>query len=205
MIQRQIKIWCAVGASAVAGLTGGIPAFAEDQFPGGSVAQALDLIFHGEGGESGLGFTRMKPSFTVPALTGAQLQEVLKGNTLTRGGFFTVYFHPNGTVEGWHGFYPEVEFQRCPRENDPDDGLMLYDGKCVATDLKYTPFTAGASWSIKDGRVCMPKIEGEETGTACYYAALVLNHVVLFTQDGNMIGKGQDLSSGKEIDTIPSR
>ncbi len=202
MVRRQLKLWCALGVGSVAGLAANAGAPAPEDLPGGSVAHALEKIFEGEGGEGGLGFTKLRPSFTVPALTDNQLRQVFTGNTLAQRNSLSVHFGADGKLEGWRGSYNEVDLKKCP-EQDADDGLWLKDGRCLQRGKEQT--VDGASWSVDDGRLCVPDLEGLPGGPTCYYAALVLNNVVLFTEEGRMIGKGKDLLQGKQLAAPPRR
>lgn len=212
MNRSSMKMWSAIGvfsvvgaaAPAVATDTSSAPSTAaQDEFAGGTLSHALDKVFAGEGGEGGLGFTKMTRAFTVPALTTNQLRQVFTGNTLGQNGKIAAHLRPDGTVEGWHNIDTEVKFERCPKVNAEGDGLFIHDDtQCM--QRTFTEFK-NARWSIKDDQLCLPKAAvaaGE--GTACYYAALVLNSVVVFGEDGKMEGKGNSLWRGAVVPKMPA-
>lgn len=203
MIRTKLKLWCALGVSSAAALSASAdePRTSKDEFAGGTLAHALDKIFEGEGGEGGLGFTSMRRSFSVPALTGSQLQQVFAGNTLGQHRWLSMYLQPDGTASGWHGYFKEIERSRCPQQDTDGDGLHLDANRCM--QLTFANYQ-GAKWSVQDDKLCIPNIEGK-SGNSCYYAALVLNNVALFDESGKMIGKGKDLAKGNRVSQPPER
>ncbi|MFC4312444.1 hypothetical protein ACFPN2_25400 [Steroidobacter flavus] len=212
MNRSSLKMWSALGvfsmvgaaAPAVVAETASAPSAAgQDEFAGGSLSHALDKVFAGEGGEGGLGFTKMTRAFSVPALTTNQLRQVFTGNTLGQSGKIAAHLRPDGKVEGWHNVDTEVKFERCPKVNAEGDGLFIHD-ETQCMQRTFTEFK-NATWSIKGDQLCLPKAAvaaGE--GTACYYAALVLNSVVVFGEDGKMEGKGNSLWRGSVVPKMPA-
>lgn len=204
MIRRNIKIWSAAGAVAVGSVAAASAASAADEFTGGTLDYALEKVFAGEGGEGGVGFTKMNRSFSVPALTESQLRQVFSGNTLAAKGRVSAHLRADGTIDGWFSIDEEVKpFSRCPKENFSGDNMFVHDGQCM--HRSFEQFKA-AKWSIKGDQLCVPNSVGfaEAPGAGCYYAALVLNNVVLFGEDGKMVGKGRDLSKGKNVPPMPA-
>lgn len=204
MIRSKLKLWNTLGAVAVSGIVGAPTASAEDEFAGGTLAHALEKIFEGEGGEGGLGFTRMQRAFSVPALTPSQLRQAFEGNTLSQKRRFAAHLQPDGTVEGWYNIDRAVAFERCPSPDVSGDNFYFHsDGKrCM--QRSFQPFQ-NAKWSIKADQLCLPDVvDGKTGGTECYYAALVLNNVVLFGEDGKMRGKGRDLAAGNAVGAMPA-
>lgn len=203
MTQRTLKIWSAIGAFAVGGaaVAATSPANTADEFPNGTLDQALNKVFAGEGGEGGLGFTKMTRNFSVPALSEKQLRTVFTGNTLGVPRKIAAYLRNDGKIEGWYAINtPVTPVERCANQDFNATYLyMTHAGQCM--HRSFAEFK-GETWSIKGEQVCLPESVG--LGKGCYYAALVLNNVVLFDDNGNMVNKGRELAKGKVLPPIPA-
>lgn len=202
MIQRTVKIWSAIGAFAVTGaaVAATPPVNTADEFPNGTLDKALDKVFAGEGGEGGLGFTKMTRSFSVPALSENQLRAVFTGNTLGLPRKIAAFLRSDGKIEGWYAINtPVTPVERCANQDFNATYLyMTHAGQCM--HRSFAQFKT-ETWSIKGDQICLPESVG--LGTGCYNAALVLNNVVLFDEGGNMVNKGRELAKGKVVPAMP--
>jgi hypothetical protein len=187
-----IRIWTTVLASALIGQAAAAETTSPvSDFPGGTVEEAVSKIFDGEGGEGGIGMSRMRPALVIPSLATDQITKAFAGNTLRHDGRFAIHFRPNGSVVGWSTEYLPAAASACPTPKGA--GYMVMDGKC----WKQREFDVSSRWEAKDGKLCMPGIlEDPILPQYCYHAALVLNHVALFNSDGEFTGKGWTLAKG---------
>ena len=193
----HMKIWSTL---ACATLVGGTPAIAQDPradaspYPGGRIEHQVEKMFEGEGGEGGLGMTKMVPSVTVPALRGDQLTKVLTGNTVRSNNRFAVYFAPDGRADGWVIKYKPAAAAACAAKKPVH--FIDDDGTCLGG---FEVPIAGR-WRVRGDTVCMPGLfHGSRIlpkPETCHYMALILNSVVFFTEDGHMLAKGWDLAKG---------
>ena len=207
------RIWASVAVLAGAGCTGlaiaeggeggenGTPSL-ENDFPGGTFATALHKVLEGEGGEGGLGMTRLNRMVTIPALNGAQVWKALEGNTLRRNNAFALTFGA-GTFRGWQHRWEKVDAQRCASAKKGDPTLEMEDGECwhrLDFDIPR------GTWRIEHDMLCTePALIRVAEGQRCVSLALVLDNVALFGADGKMIGKGAELVPGEHLEPVLKR
>lgn len=172
---------------------------ASGDFPNGSFADALNQVLDGEGGQGGLGINPLREgidgwSFTVPALTGTQLTHAVSGNSLRSERHFAIYFATGGTYQGWSLSWAEAPVNQCPSLIGSNYRFM--DGQCwLATDNKLA-----GNWTVDDNRLCLsPGPERVTNGQECVHTALVLNSILFFGSDGQLIGKGSELVRGQDV------
>lgn len=165
-------------------------------FAGGSFAVALAEVLDGEGGKGGLGITPLTYSagqwtFSVPALTGSQLNDAVIGNSLRSERHFALHFDRDGRYSGWSLNWSKASMARCPSKSGSNYGV--FDGECwVATENTLT-----GTWTVRSDQLCMnPAPRGVTEGRDCVRGALMLNSLVFFGPDGRMIGKGAELLPG---------
>lgn len=213
----QIKMWKTLGsatlvAQAFVHLGAVSPAIAQQasapassagapsDYPGGTIEHALEKIFDGEGGEGGIGMTKLMPSFTVPALRSDQLRKAISGNTVRSNNRFAIYFRPNGKAEGWVVKYRPAAASECKPGRS---GHFVDDsGTClVGYDVKID-----GAWRLSNDQICMPGIfhgaQTPPTQESCHYMALLLNNVVFFNTQGDMLAKGWNLAKGDVRDKV---
>ncbi len=194
---KQIKIWKSLGcvalvSQACTSVAAQAPANAPSEFPGGTIEHALEKIFDGEGGEGGIGMTRLTRSFSIPALRNDQIAKVASGNTVRANKRFAVFMSPTGAATGWAVKWKPAAAPQCASKRagfriDEENGQCL-EGYEVAIAGK---------WRAADDKLCMPGIfETKVTAETCYSMALVLNNVVFFDDDGRVMSKGWDLAKG---------
>jgi hypothetical protein len=173
-----------------------------DDFPGGSFDTALNKIFAGEGGESGIGFSPLRQqadgkwSFSVPALDGAQVKQAVSGNSLYRDHSFAIHLSPSGQYEGWQRTWRQEGLDSCPTQGSANYSYILNShGECwVVTDQDVQ-----GGWTIEGDLLCFDPVPSALTNAQCNRVSLVLNSLVLWDPDGHMIGKGNELHKGKSI------
>lgn len=164
----------------------------------GNLDDALKKIFAGEGGEDGAGLTPMWPSVTAPALTGPEIEKVVKGNTLTMKWHYDYYFSPDGTLAGTSSSFEKLgEASKCPKGFVEGEGYsMSSDGK---TCWKIPVAPTQGTWSIKNHQLCMDiKWKGGAKQT-CQYVTILLDDIALFNANGKVDGKGMKLVKGKQL------
>lgn len=201
------KIWSALGVAStcVAASIGGTPALADgeqgisepyDPFQG-NFSRALELMLMGEGGEGGIGISRMRPSVSVPALTGEQIERAVRGNTLAIPYHYALHFETSGDVGGYTVEYqaaPGVE--DCPQPEIRGDDYLYYDGNCsIRTSVPWS-----GKWRVEDDRLCMNVEWPKGSEQDCYYVAFMLNSVALFKSNGQLSAKGHVLKKGMQGD-----
>lgn len=198
---RQTRVWKTLGCAALVacaqlGAAGTAlaqqPAAAPSDYPGGTIEHALEKIFDGEGGEGGLGMTRLTRSFSVPALRTDQVAKVARGNTVRANRQFAVYLAEDGTATGWVNKWKPVANTECATKRD---GFRIDEdnGQC----LERYEVAVNGKWRAQDDQLCMPGIfEKTVPLEKCYSMALVLNNVVFFDDQGRLISKGWNLAKG---------
>lgn len=162
-------------------------------------AKALQKHLAGEGGEGGIGFSASGPEFRVPALDAEQLRMALVGNTVRKDQAVALYFHPNGTVQGWKRDWSKAELAMCPTRLGEDHEIE--NGVCYTAVVN----PIAGRYTIKGNQVCMPAYSGKpQDGEACYYFAFVTKFVMI--GDGKRTyGSGKDLVVGRVLDTFRKR
>lgn len=193
MLKR--KVW--VGISLVAGVTVGAAAGAAPEFPGGNFSAALKKVLAGEGGEGGIGISKMSnQQVTIPALSGANVKEALSGNTLRQNDLFALHFRADGGFNGWEVKWEKVDKARCAA-NAGNENYDVEDGVCwFATTLQQK-----GTWSTKGDQLCtQPALVAASGGSSCVSVALVLDRFALFNDKGDMIGKGNTLVPGENLE-----
>lgn len=163
----------------------------------GRFDRALELMFMGEGGEGGLGLSRMGPTVSVPALTSEQIEKALTGNTLAIPYHYVLHYKSNGRVSGYTVEYaPAPNVSDCPAVEVKGDKYLAYEGACsIRTSVKWS-----GKWKVKNDRLCMDVkwVRGHEKD--CYYVAFMLDKVALFKSNGTLSAKGHVLKKGFQTD-----
>jgi hypothetical protein len=188
------KVW--VGVSLVAGMGVAVAAQDSADIPGGKFSDVLKKVLAGEGGEGGIGMSKMQNgSVTVPALKGAHVKEALSANTLRRDNEFALHFAPQGTFSGWEVKWDKVDVKRCTR--DAGQEYSLEDGDCwFATTLQQK-----GTWTIEGNKLCtQPTLVTATEGNQCVTMALILDKFAAFNDKGDMLGKGSVLLPGEKFD-----
>jgi hypothetical protein len=194
------KVW--VGISMVAGaaaMAQVVVAAGDEEYPGGKFSDALKMVLAGEGGEGGIGLSKMRNrSVSIPALKESQVSEALRGNTLRRDESYALHFDANGTFTGWEIRWDKVAVSRCTK--DAGEAYEMEDGECWhATDVKIPQ----GKWSTRDGMLCTePAMARVAEGEKCVTVFLVLDDIAVFNAKGDMIGKGSELVSGKHLEEV---
>lgn len=213
--KSKLKMWVGVGVGVVVtGVAGTIcaqTAFADGEqgekgekgsaetsgaFQG-KFGRALELMFMGEGGEGGLGLSKMRPTVSVPALTGDEIEKTIPGNTLAIPYHYALQFNKNGKVGGYTVEYKVRDnVNECPKIEDPSDNYLLYEGVCsLRTEVKWS-----GKWKVKNDRLCMSVKWPSGAENDCYYVALMLDRVALFKSNGDLSAKGHVLKKGLQGD-----
>jgi hypothetical protein len=165
----------------------------------GSFDAVLAAVLGGEGGKDGLGLTPMTNnaghwSFNVPALTGPELLKAVAGNSIRSERHFAMYLSANGDYNGWSLSWSKGSMAQCPTGSGPNYGV--YDGECWVG--RENPLTG--RWVVKGDLLCLtPAPVGVTRGQNCVRTALMLNSLVFFDTEGQMIGKGADLLPSKNV------
>lgn len=198
-----------VGTAAVVGTTLLPTAFAADAakpvsdagaakfsaFPG-NLDKAVSNIFAGEGGEGGAGLTAMWPSVVAPALSSADIEKVVSGNTLRTNGHFAWYFAADRSLEGGQTEWTPVERKLCPaKEVETDTVYLGTDGICYS----YKLYPSKGSWSVRDNQLCLNISWATGKKSDCRYLTILLDDLALFDGQGKIDGKGMKLLKGKSI------
>lgn len=209
-MKKATKLWFGLtdgvaraGAAAVVGTALLPTAFAAgdekakySSFPG-DLNKAVSNIFAGEGGEGGAGLTRMWPSVVAPALSNADLEKVVTGNTLSTGGHVAWYFAANRSIEGGFIDWKSTDKSRCPAKEDESDAFYLgTDGVCYT----YTTHPSKGTWSIRDNQLCLNVTWATGKRDDCRYLTILLDDIALFDAQGQIDGKGMKLHKGKAIE-----
>jgi hypothetical protein len=192
----RIKIW-----SSLAVATGGLSAMAHAQtvesaqpsdYPGGTIEKQVEKMLANEGGEEGLGLTKLRPSFSVPALRSSEIQKVVVGNTVGISNNYAYHFEPQGKVRGWLRTWEKKAAAACPMKEGPN--YLLEDGECW--HWKDAPIAS--QWTVRNDKLCIPNVEYERPTRSeyCYAMAVVFNNVVLFNDEGGVVGKAVNLTRG---------
>jgi hypothetical protein len=208
---RNRKIW--VGLSLVAGVGAAAAAphepvrtFLADtgkaeggggDFPGGKFSDVLKKVLAGEGGEGGIGMSKMQGGkLTIPALSGAHIKEALSGNTLRRDNEFALHFAPQGTFKGWEIKWDEVDAARCTK--DAGKEYSLEEGVCwFSTTVQYPTGT----WTMQGDKLCTaPTLVTAAEDNKCVTMALILDKLAAFNDKGDMLGKGSTLLPGEKFE-----
>ena len=208
--ERMTASRCIAMAVICAALTA--PTIAEDQkeekqaeagdFPG-DFDKALSLFHDGEGGQKGIGMSKLWPRVSVPALNEGQLRKLLVGNTFRtpdmvskEGDSIAFYTAPGGSVEAWFTEWDEQKDPRsCPQKEIKGDDFIRKGSTCHKR--RFVDVTG--SWEIKNHRLC-PTLTWQGGGTAqCWYFVMLLNRVALFDDAGEMLGDEKTVEKGKVL------
>jgi hypothetical protein len=169
----------------------------------GNLDNALEKIFAGEGGEAGAGLTPMWPSVTAPALTGPEIEKVVKGNTLTMTWHYDYHFAADGSLAGTNTTFKKLgDASKCPAKIVEGDGYSLSSDKRSCWKTTVVP-TAGA-WSVKNHQLCLDIRWTGGVKQACQYVAILLDDIALFDVTGTIDGKGMKLVKGKQLTKLSS-
>ena len=161
----------------------------------GNFSGALSKLLAGEGGEEGIGTSFSNGNIVIPALNGAQITEAFTGNTLSRKGTFAVHFEAGGQMSGWEYKWEPVADALCAAKSS--EYIKRDDGSCARRAL--FEITAG-QWSVQDGKFCtVPVLTRAANGKDCVSVYVVLDDIALFAE-GAMIGKGNKLLKGKQLE-----
>lgn len=205
---KSIKIWVGVGAcvTLAAAATGheleaaaaNKPERAKGSFVG-NLDSALDNIFAGEGGEGGAGMTPMWPSVVAPALTGPEIERVVKGNTLQLPGHVGYHFTPDHAVQGNYTHWDRLpSASACPVPNVDDSDFYLNPKDNVCWKRKV--LSLQGRWQIRNHQLCLDVAWDGGGKQGCRYVAILLDDVALFDANGAIDGKGYKLLQGLQLE-----
>ena len=205
MQQFKPKMWSAAGLAAAAVATIASPAIAagasapvadptEYVYANGGFDKALSLMLMGEGGENGIGVHKVWPTLSVPALTTAQIQKALTGNSLVIPYHYTHQYKPDGTVGGYSLRDQQVDVKKCPKTEIPGDGYLLYEGVCNQQIKE----PISGTWKAEDNKLCVDMTWGSAGGAikGCYTMFFVMDSVAMVKPDGTVSGKAHALKKG---------
>lgn len=207
MRKRTRKLLCCAAMSVAVPQAGGAYAADSgtdepDDYPGGTVEEAVDLILAGEAGERGMGMTKMWPQITIPALSNDQINTVVAGNTLRANEAVAHFFDESGKVTGWQVEWnplPESQWQRCPRVGVAGDEYYLRDdGTCFEMAVE----EVNGTWKVSDNKLCTDITWSEKRQNDCFHLALVIDRVILFNSHGAPHKKQLRLAAGKAFDLV---
>lgn len=183
------------GETGEAGEGGETGATGQSMFPG-DLDKAITNIFGGEGGEGGAGLTPMWPSVVAPALTGADVEKVVTGNTLRTDGHVAWYFAPDRSIEGGFVEWKATGQENCPAQEDPKDVFYRgLDGVCYT----YKLYSSSGNWSVRDNQLCLDVRWETGVKADCRYVTILLDDIALFDATGKIDGKGMKLLKGKSL------
>jgi len=201
---RSLRIWTGLGVcTTMAALAPATHAASEAARPAavaptfqGDLDHALAKIFAGEGGEEGAGLTPMWPTVSAPALTGPEIEKVVKGNTLTMKWHYDYYFAPDGTLLGTQTSFEKLgDASKCPKGFVEGEGYsMSSDGK---TCWKIPVVPAAGTWQIRNHQLCFDLTWQGGAKRSCQYLTILLDNIALFDANGKIEGKGMKLVKGK--------
>jgi hypothetical protein len=201
-MKKSNKIWFGIGAcvtlGAVATAASDQPTPVKATFVG-NLDRALENIFAGEGGEGGAGLTPMWPSVVAPALTGPEIEKVVKGNSLQLQGHIGYHFTTRNTVEGNYTHWDQLpKASDCPVPNKDDSDFYLNPKDNVCWKRKVLPLQG--SWQVKNHQLCLDVSWTGGKKQDCRYVTILLDDIALFDADGNIDGKGHKLFKGKQLE-----
>lgn len=197
----KTKLWSAATIAATAATLSAtavaqdMPRPSEAVFPSG-FDRALSLMLAGEGGEGGLGVQKVWPTLLVPALDADQITQAVSGNSLTMAYHYTFQFATGGDVGGYNIAYTPVELGRCPTEEVPGDGLLLYEGVCS----QQTNEPISGTWKVEDDRLCINANWASDRVEECFNVFFMLDSVALVKSDGSLWHKAHKLKQGAAPD-----
>jgi hypothetical protein len=197
----RLKIWTSLISATVA-VAANAHAEPASPYPGGTLDHAIEKMFDGEGGEGGIGMSRLTDQVSFPALREDQIKVVASGNTIRSGNRFAVYLRPDGKVEGWSKRWTRVAADACKPNLKPGHTIDE-DGACLSGREE----AVSGVWAVRDGRLCLPSVFEDPTDTAmeperCYGLALVVNNVLPFDKDGKLVRRPMDLAKGDSREKI---
>lgn len=206
MQKFTMKLWSIAGAAAAstalatpAAAEGPAPQTAdptETVYPTG-FDKALSLMLAGEGGENGIGVHKVWPTLSFPALTTAQIQKALTGNSLVISYHYAHHYGADGKVGGYNIRYDPVDVKKCPKKEIPGDGLLLYDGVCSAQVNE----PVSGTWKAENDRLCVSLAwAGSTKIDGCYAMFFVMDSVAMVKPDGTVSGKAHALKKGAAPD-----
>lgn len=175
-----------------------LPVLAMSQEPQPDLDRAMALIFEGRGGEDGIGMSKLWPRLTIPALTSEQITKIVTGNTVRNNESIALYFDPEGTVDSWYVDWAKDESARCPQPEVKDDGFQIRDGVCH----RKTVVPVAGKWQVRENKLCSSLAWLSEKRDQCWNVALVLDQVVLFSDAGEILGRGKQLRRGRALDQV---
>lgn len=193
------KIWTTlIGASlATAAVDASAMETVRGTYPNGTLEHALDKMFDGEGGESGIGMSDLKNgAITVPSLRGAQITRTVSGNTVRSGNRFAAYFAPDGKMQGWILKWSPAAAESCA--SLPNPGFARgEDGACI----KSRELAVEGAWKVEGDKLCAPGIfdspfEPDVAPKRCYSLALVINNILAFDKSGKLARRPLELAKG---------
>ena len=133
----------------------------------------------------------MWPSVTAPALTGPEIEKVVKGNTLTMTWHYDYFFTPDGSLAGTSTTFKKLgDASKCPAKIVEGDGYSLSSDKSC---WKTTVVPTAGTWSVKNHQLCLDIRWTGGAKQACQYVAILLDDVALFDVTGAIDGKGMKL------------
>lgn len=215
-MQTTRKLWLCLGAFSTltvgcteqkapqsASPTGSVPATHQEGTPGradlfeGDFPGAVSKLLAGEGGEGGLGTYFDKGKLVIPPLDGPQIEQALTGNTLRRKNSFAVHFEPAGKFSGLEWAFKPADPARCQNGKPPQ--YLSVEGTCYQRHETTVPT---GSWSTRDGKLCTtPALVSAADGEECVAIHLAFNSVVLVKSGDVVVGKGNELVKGKQLES----
>lgn len=173
---------------------GGEAGETESMFPG-SIDSAIKSILAGEGGEGGAGLSPMWPSVVAPALTGSDIEKVVRGNTLRTNGHVAWYFSPDKKIEGGFVQWARAKNTDCPAVEVETDAFYRGDGICYT----FKEYPSQGTWSVHENQLCVNVTWQTGAKNECRYVTILLDDIALFDAAGKIDGKGMKLLKGKSV------
>lgn len=202
-VKSTVKMWVGIGAVAALGASaalsareGATPADHPGQFHG-DFNSALNLILMGEGGEAGIGLSKMWPTVSAPALTAQQIKKLVAGNTLSVPQHYSMQFNADGSLGGYMIELAKASDPKaCPKQEVIGDQYLMHDGACHTRVSKAWK----GSWRIEEHQLCVDLRWSSDARKDCWHVAILLDRIALFDTNGAMFGKGNILKKGRAGD-----
>lgn len=141
----------------------------------------------------------MWPRLSIPALSTAQVDQAVRGNTIRLNDHVAVYFDPAGRIEAWLNEWAAADSpKRCSQPEIAGDDFRIEDGECKRKSI--VPVTG--EWQARNNSLCVVLRMPNETESECWYVALVTDQVALFDETGDMLGRMKVLRRGRVLAQI---
>jgi hypothetical protein len=138
----------------------------------------------------------MWPSVTIPALSSADIEKVVSGNTLRTDAHVAWYFTPDRRIEGGFVEWKATGQQSCPEKEIATDAFHRgTDGICYTYELHESKGT----WAVRDNQLCLDVSWANGAKKDCRYIAILLDDIALFDDHGRIDGKGMKLLKGRSL------